>query len=249
MNIYILKPFLTIHPSLGIALAQAYLGHMYAYGLGNVERNLTRAATYYHQAADQGNDEAQNGLGLLYLHGRGVTLDHDVAIDYFMLASRQGHPDAVYHVGEMYAQRAQLAKALEHFLAAANVGHVRAIFELGRRLEHGRGFRSSCSLALQYYKQVAELSLANEAQYRHARRALESGRPTMALKRYMKLAEEGHVDAQVNVAKLIEKQHQRAFKVTKHQHPVVIRQYQRAAEQGHGMFILKHLYSHIHIFT
>ena len=55
------------------------------------------------QAADQGDAEAQNNLGLRYANGKGVLKDDAEAVRWYRLAAEQGQADAQYGLGIMYA--------------------------------------------------------------------------------------------------------------------------------------------------
>ena len=44
--------------------------------------------------AEQGNDNAQNILGLMHQYGQGVTKDYKIAVKWYTLAAGQGHVDA-----------------------------------------------------------------------------------------------------------------------------------------------------------
>ena len=52
--------------------------------------------------AEKGDAEAQNGLGVIYDHGRGVPQDHKTAIKWFTLAAKQGYAKAQSNLGVMY---------------------------------------------------------------------------------------------------------------------------------------------------
>jgi TPR repeat protein len=66
---------------------------MYLNGLG-VKQDARVAARWYRRAAEQGNVEAQNNLGVLYATGRGVPHDDVQAYYWFALAAAEGYPDA-----------------------------------------------------------------------------------------------------------------------------------------------------------
>src|SRR3990172_5456422 len=53
--------------------------------------------------ADQGNADAQTGLGILYDEGKGVPQDFNEAVKWFRKAAEQGDPMAQYFLGTMYA--------------------------------------------------------------------------------------------------------------------------------------------------
>ena len=95
----------------GMAKAQFNLGILYARGLG-APQNDTRAATWFHKAAQQNNVEAQFNLGILYAQGRGVTQDDGQAYLWLHLAARQGHANAVRGL-EILARRMSPAQVAE----------------------------------------------------------------------------------------------------------------------------------------
>lgn len=47
------------------------------------------AFNWFHQAAEQGNSEAQFNVGMMYASGEGVELDYDAALKYFEMALAQ----------------------------------------------------------------------------------------------------------------------------------------------------------------
>ena len=54
------------------------------------------------KAAEQGLAEAQNVLGVMYLHGRGVAQDDKQAVAWFRKAAEQGNAQAQRLLGMMY---------------------------------------------------------------------------------------------------------------------------------------------------
>ncbi|HEW97348.1 MAG: hypothetical protein DRR16_01895 [Candidatus Parabeggiatoa sp. nov. 3] len=55
---------------------------------------LTQASKWIRKAASQGDNEAQNTLGLMYLKGEGVKKDVRLAKKWFAKAAALGHPSA-----------------------------------------------------------------------------------------------------------------------------------------------------------
>jgi TPR repeat protein len=62
--------------------------------------------------AEQGNAEAQNGMGALYYHGYGVTQDFKEAIKWYRLAAAQGNLEAQLNLGSMYYEGEGVAEDL-----------------------------------------------------------------------------------------------------------------------------------------
>ena len=53
---------------------------------------------WYRLAAEQGDAEAQCGLGEMYYGGEGVPQDYAEAIKWWKLAAKQGHEEAQYNL-------------------------------------------------------------------------------------------------------------------------------------------------------
>jgi hypothetical protein len=63
---------------------------MYANGQG-VPRDYVESVKWYRKAAEQGNANAQHGLGVMYHNGFGVERDDNEATKWFRKAAEQGH--------------------------------------------------------------------------------------------------------------------------------------------------------------
>ena len=86
----------------GDAVAQFYLGVMYANGEGVIQDDK-EAAKWYRLAAEQGNAVAQYNLAQKYAYGKGVIEDDKEAVKWYRLAAEQGGSAAQYDLGLMYA--------------------------------------------------------------------------------------------------------------------------------------------------
>lgn len=125
---------LEFDPELGAALGA--LAWLHLHGLG-VPRHPARALSLYHQAAAQGDAQAQFNLGLLLTQGRIVEPDPERALQAFEAAASQGHVEAMVQAGQLLrsgpgGKRTDAFEAAhEHFRRAADSGHLRAKLELG----------------------------------------------------------------------------------------------------------------------
>ena len=81
----------------GDTLAQCSLGDYYYKGIG-VDKDYDQAAYWYRKAAEQGNKEAQFGLGICCY----ISHDYRQAVDWFRQAAKQGEANAQYHLGFCY---------------------------------------------------------------------------------------------------------------------------------------------------
>ena len=59
-----------------------------------VKMDYTEAAKWYRKAAEQGDADAQNNLGLCYERGQGVPEDYEEAVKWYRKAAAQGHAGA-----------------------------------------------------------------------------------------------------------------------------------------------------------
>jgi len=79
----------------GDADAQYNIGWMYLNGYG-LRTNDTLALQWWEKASDQGNTDASFSIAMLYNLGEGeVTKDTDKAIDYYLIAAKDGQEDAI----------------------------------------------------------------------------------------------------------------------------------------------------------
>jgi TPR repeat protein len=74
---------------------------MYKYGWG-VPKDDAQAVVWWRKAADQGDPEAQNALGFMYVVGEGVPKDYAHALSWFHKSAAQGFPNAQTAIGSMY---------------------------------------------------------------------------------------------------------------------------------------------------
>ena len=75
---------------------------MYMEGSALIKQDNDTAFRYFKKAADQNNSVGQSGLGLMYLHGRGVEQNYQLALKYFSQAAKQGWVDGQLQLGNMY---------------------------------------------------------------------------------------------------------------------------------------------------
>jgi len=71
--------------------ARHFFGSIYNHGAG---RNMEKAKYWFTKAAEQGDADAQNKLGLMYEEGKGVPKDESKAAEWFAKAAKQRDADA-----------------------------------------------------------------------------------------------------------------------------------------------------------
>merc|ERR1719188_2135122 len=160
------------------------------------------------------NPVGQSGLGLMYLHGKGVAKDYKKAFDYFKKAAEQNWVDGQLQLGNMYYNglgvNPDYKMAVKYFNLASQSGHILAFFNLADMHATGTGMLRSCPTAVELYKNVAErgkwgeLMMEAHADYRR-------GRTDQAFAKYLILAELGYEVAQSNVAFILDRKESELF--------------------------------------
>jgi hypothetical protein len=112
-----------------------------------VDKKLSRvdysqAVDWYRKAAEQGQREAQFGLGARYLLGQGVSQDLDEARRWLTRAANRGHPYAQFLLAKMFEAGeggpVDAASAAKYYEPAANFGIAEAQYRLGLLLAADR---------------------------------------------------------------------------------------------------------------
>uniref|UniRef100_A0A182JM41 Uncharacterized protein n=1 Tax=Anopheles atroparvus TaxID=41427 RepID=A0A182JM41_ANOAO len=117
---------------------------------------------YYQLLADKGDVQAQVGLGQLYYQGgRGITLDHQRALQYFSQAANAGNAVAMAFLGKIYLEgsdniKADNETAFKFFKKAADLGNPVGQSGLGIMYLHGKGVRKDTLKALKYFAKAAD---------------------------------------------------------------------------------------------
>lgn len=89
--------------------------------------------------ADQGNADAQAGLGNMYLGGYGVARDEGSAMAWFRKAAEQGHARSQFSVGSLYYARKEFGPAASWYRRSAEQGNAVAQIRLARMYAEGAG--------------------------------------------------------------------------------------------------------------
>lgn len=109
--------------------------------------------------AEQGNANAQNTLGSMYYHGKGVGQDNAIAMKWLRKAAEQGHANAQYGLAVMYdnghGEPQDYVEALKWYTRAAERGHAEAQYNVGLMLDSGRGAQQDYAEAVKWYKKAS----------------------------------------------------------------------------------------------
>jgi TPR repeat protein len=141
--------------------AQFVLGTLYDVSEAIVPRDLTKAVSFYHKAAEQGHTKSQFYLGQMYRNGDGVEKDPDAAFKWYTLAALAGYSDAQYDLGMSYSYAVgterNMAQAFDWFYEAAIQNNAAAQNNLGWMFYEGQHVTKNLVSALAW----SELSMSN----------------------------------------------------------------------------------------
>lgn len=110
------------------------------------------------QKANQGEEDAQYELGMLYKNGFGVQKDYMKAIDWLTKAADQGDVDAPFQLARIYQSSStpDYEKAAKWYIKAADQGEDIAQKNLGEMYENGLGVPQDYTKAIELYTQSAK---------------------------------------------------------------------------------------------
>ncbi|MFN7038116.1 MAG: tetratricopeptide repeat protein [Alphaproteobacteria bacterium] len=192
----------------GSVQAQYMLGRFYLYGVA-CEKDVNKAREFFEKAAIQGHEKAQYELGLLLLMAQNIK----AAKEWFEKSERAGNIEATY----------KLAELSDDYFKAANQGHKEAQYKCGQYCYRRKEYK----LAKHWFTQAAGQNHA-EAQYllgtmystglnllrKNVKEASDQSFVTFdadddyvpqdskeAFFHYKKAADNGHKQAQLEVAK------------------------------------------------
>lgn len=111
------------------------------------------------EAAECGNPDAMDRLGVCYATGDGLFLNYAKAVSWFRKAAALGNADAMSHLGMCYdlgcgADR-DYAKAVSWYTKAAKLGNADAMNHLGGCYDLGHGVDRDYAKAASWYSRAA----------------------------------------------------------------------------------------------
>ena len=133
--------------------------------------DYAQALAAWRPLASQGNAEAQNNLGLLYLDGKGVPANLSEAVRYFQLSAAAGSALGQNNLGGLYRDGRgvpqDFARAARWFAASASQGNTAGMYNLGLMYELGQGMKADPVEASLWYT-LAAGEVPNAAAHRDA---------------------------------------------------------------------------------
>lgn len=86
----------------GSVAAESVLGSLYQAGSSAVSKDSAEAFKWFKKAAEQGDAEAQFGLGVMFANGNGTPQDYAMAARWFIKAAEQGNTAPNFYLGLLY---------------------------------------------------------------------------------------------------------------------------------------------------
>ena len=123
----------------GVVVAANFTKGLEAYNSGDFKAALEE----WIPLAEQGNAIAQNNLGFMYGHGKGVPDSGKNAVKWYTLAAEQGHVKAQYNLGLVHDYGRGVPEndktAVKWYTLAAEQGHAKSQYNLGIMYFEGAG--------------------------------------------------------------------------------------------------------------
>jgi SEL1 protein len=186
--------------------AAGYIGWMFLRGEG-LKQNFPRAKEWFERGRQYGDAQSQYGLGLMLLNGYGGKTNVKLAMELFKAASDQDFAPAQVQMGRLYLDQGgpeDLRIANNYFELAARHGNIEAHYYIAEMIYNGVGRERHCSMAMNYYKSVAEKAEPLLSSWADANDAFEAGETELAFLEYLVTAEQGYEKAQTNIAYMLD---------------------------------------------
>ncbi len=128
------------------------------------KHEYAQALPLYLHLAEQGNPEAQNKLGMLYLNGWHVSIDYQTAMGYFKIAADSGVAEGWNNMGYMrhngLGDPVDLEVARRCYQTAADNGSAIGWYNMGYMYKHGLGGPVDLEKAMRCYQRAADSGVA-----------------------------------------------------------------------------------------
>ena len=171
-----------------------------------VTKDSAEAVKWYRKAAEQGNADGQNLLGLSYYSGEGVAKDLAEAVKWYRKAAEQGNVDAQFALGSMYQSGTGVPRnyteAAKLYLKSAELGNSSSQRYYGAALYDGEGVSVDKVQALAWLT----LAAASDSEAIKTRDLVEQGLQPSEVKKAQQLSVklQTEIDARLNQKKYAE---------------------------------------------
>lgn len=164
------------------------------------------AGKLFLEAAQQGDQNAQNMLGVMYKNGTGIPQNLKEAAKWFQKSAEQGSSDGQYNLGNAYlfgdGVVQDYQQAMRWFQKSADQGYPNAMHNIAVMYDQGTGVRKNNQIAFNWYEKAARKGYAL-SQY-NLGLAYNDGSGVSkstqnAAKWYREAAKQGLAEAQINL--------------------------------------------------
>jgi hypothetical protein len=137
----------------------------YFHGVNGVAKDISKAFTLYLQAAQSGNAEAMNKVGLFYKEGIVVPANKEQAMYWLTRSAENGFAKAYFNLGTIYKDNKgagqDFTKAFYYYSKGAVANDLQSIYSKGYLLYKGFGCTQEYMQAVECFKQGASKQKAN----------------------------------------------------------------------------------------
>ena len=119
------------------------------------QKDYDNALPYFQRAAEVGNVDAQNNLGVMYHFGEGVSKDFSKAAEWYRKAAEKNHVKAQFNLGVLYQDMEDYTSAIYWYKKAADQGHAKSQTNLGTLYYYGVGVMKDVNVAMSWYGKAA----------------------------------------------------------------------------------------------
>lgn len=119
------------------------------------QRRFSEAFEAYRALAEAGCIGSQLRAGWMLETGCGVKLNREAALHWYLKASEQNSPEALFYVGRFKRAEGLYDVALEAFEKSAQQDYMPSIYQLGVMHKRGEGTRIDLDKAFKLYERAA----------------------------------------------------------------------------------------------
>ena len=117
------------------------------------EGDYDSAFVFLTKAAELGDADAHNELGMMYWKGERVEKDEEKKVYHWEKAAIGGHPEARHNLGVYYEwENGNIDRAVKHFIIAANLGYEKSMKSLWKHYSKGNITKEDLEATLRTHK-------------------------------------------------------------------------------------------------
>jgi uncharacterized protein len=146
-----------------MTVQQAWAGAVEDARVAYLRKDYSTALSLWRPLAEQGNAEAQRGLGILYENGRAVAKDEKLATDLFRKAALGGDTEAEYRLGLRLVMGTDdvardTVEGLNWLVKSGEQGRPNSLTRIGDIYRSGRyGLEKNLAQATSWFRKAADL--------------------------------------------------------------------------------------------